>query len=158
MTKREREDQDRMLARLLALGFTIEEFRALRRISMTLRRWYEAECNGEIERSQDGDGLTYASCPATGQHYIRQIPDRETGACQALDRIMLRQRQRRPGHRQNATSYLQTDPRGCSLYIIPTKDYRAYAKLHAKPGKRLSDTGAAYSLDCCYSSIGIPIY
>jgi hypothetical protein len=146
-----------MFARLQKLGFIADEFRALRRISMTLRRWYEAECNGEIER-ENGDGAWYRSFPETGQHCVFRIPDREASALRRLERIMLRQCERQPGHRQNALSYLQTDPRGASLYIIPAKDYRAYAKRHAKPGKALSDTGAAYGLDCCYSAIGIAVY
>ena len=56
MTKSEslrRFNLDRYL--ILSLGFTADEVAALRRISMTLRRWHELECGtdgGVIERDE----------------------------------------------------------------------------------------------------------
>ena len=53
MNKREAERQTRQENTLLNLGFTTDEAASLRRISLTLRRWYERECGddyGCIER------------------------------------------------------------------------------------------------------------
>lgn len=41
-----------LISRLRELGFSYEEAAELRRIEMTLSRWSEAECNGEIERDE----------------------------------------------------------------------------------------------------------
>ena len=42
-------------------GFDVDTADALRRIEMTLSRWSERECNGEIERDGDnGDGKPFA--------------------------------------------------------------------------------------------------
>ena len=93
---------------------------------MTLHRWHELEC---------GDGNNYASWSLVrgkkigktfeyddnGKPYMevhshtentpryRPVPDRETGARKRLSRIMAAY----PAF----TAYIQTDPRGCALYV-----------------------------------------
>ena len=55
MSKRESERQANQENTLLNLGFTTDEAASLRRISLTLRRWYERECGddyGCIERDE----------------------------------------------------------------------------------------------------------
>lgn len=37
---------------LMTAGISLDDAVALRRISMTLHRWHEAECNGEIQRDE----------------------------------------------------------------------------------------------------------
>lgn len=112
--------------RLSAAGISFEDAVALRRISMTLHRWHELEC---------GDGNDYASwCIVRGKKtsgvfeydddgkpYIERhvhtsnvpsyslIPDRERGALKRLDAIMAKY----PG----LSAYVQSDPRGCALYV-----------------------------------------
>ena len=129
------------LSRLQAAGFTYEDATALRRISMTLHRWHELEC---------GDGNNYASWCITrgnwapreigrafkserefvhdenGQPFIERhihtetkaryeaIPDRERGALKRLAAIMARY--------PTFVPYVQGDPRGCALYIIPAAE------------------------------------
>lgn len=52
---------------LNSLGFSYEQARTLRRISMTLQRWFELECGTEghnnsthsIERDDNGDGKPF---------------------------------------------------------------------------------------------------
>lgn len=111
---------------LLRAGITYAHAVELRRISMTLHRWHELEC---------GDGNDYASWSIVrgkktgnvfeydddGKPYIERhahseskptyslIADRETGARKRLARIM--------ANYPTLSAYIQTDPRGCALYI-----------------------------------------
>ena len=110
-----------MINRLNNLGFTFEEALKLRRISITLSRWAEAECNGEIQRDeQTGKPRRYY-----GQCMDHSYPcaDREKGALKRLEKIVEGRNQR---ERHTSTgivsAYHQTDPRGCSLYIIKQDD------------------------------------
>lgn len=56
MTKREMEQRHHMLNALASLGFTFEESNQLRRISMCLRSWHEAECGTAARRQLEGHG------------------------------------------------------------------------------------------------------
>jgi len=129
---------------LAAAGIKIEDAVALRRISMTLHRWHELEC---------GDGNNYGSWaierddesekPYMVHHHYRHgqgqdsvsrtaIPDREMGARKRLGKIMAGY----PGF----AAYVQTDPRGCALYVL-------------RPG----DVPADAAIDSCYNR-GIAVY
>lgn len=120
------------LKQVISCGVSYDDAKALRRISMTLRRWYEHECNGAIQRDGErGDGLPYWHSTYDGRRLYR-APDRERGAEKRLAAIMARYPTLRP--------YLQTDPRGCSLYIL-------------RPG----DVPEGRDPDACYSR-GIPVY
>lgn len=75
MNKREHEQRRRMLNALESLGFTPDECDKLRRISMTLRRWFELECGNSndygswaIERDDNGDGPPFM----VHHHYSRE--------------------------------------------------------------------------------------
>jgi len=145
-------ERELVMNRLMSLGLTWDDAAALRRISMTLHRWFELEC---------GDGNDYASwCivrghapkrefyrdPATqapqwrtvgeftyaddGAPYMEKhihtenkprytrLADKETGARKRLAKIM----ERYP----KLTYYVQTDPRGSSLYILTKEDVGDY--------------------------------
>lgn len=112
--------------RLLSAGVSFDDAVSLRHISMTLHRWHEMEC---------GDGNDYASwCIVRGKKngkafeyddngkpYLERlahtannptytlIADRERGALKRLAAIMANYPQ--------LSAYVQTDPRGCALYI-----------------------------------------
>ena len=134
-----------MIDRLSAVGIGYEDAMKLRRISMTLRRWFELECGDSndygswaIERDDNGDGP-----PFLVQHHYpygagkdtvtrTRIPDRETGAKKRLAKIM--------ASYPALLAYIQTDPRGASLYIL-----------------RVDDIPAGASIDSCYSR-GIAVY
>ena len=111
-------DTHEMLSRLERAGIASEDALALRRIAMTLHRWHELECgdgNGYIERDEETGKPIYYNDRARyfGANDIRRgysIPDREKGALKRLDAIMARYH----GFR----AYVQTDPRGASLYIL----------------------------------------
>ena len=112
---------------LMRLGISYADAVALRRISMTLHRWHELECGD----SNDHVSYCLTRCKKTGNvfeydedgkpfmetHYHRgdskavysAVADRERGALARLARIM----QRYPA----LNAYVQTDPRGCALYI-----------------------------------------
>lgn len=114
--------------RLQSLGFTYEEAVQLRRIEMTLSSWSEAECNGEIERDENTGrpfrryGNYIQADDPRSKHFIA---DREAGALKRLKVIIdaRNARQVNPDTIGNPAFYLvhayhQTDPRGCSLYIV----------------------------------------
>lgn len=120
------------LAQIIACGISREDAAALRRISMTLHRWHEHECNGAIQREGDrGDGAPFWHSTFDGRKLYR-APDRERGALRRLENIMARYSELR--------AYVQGDPRGCALYII-------------RPG----DVPEGRDPDSCYSR-GIPVY
>ncbi len=121
---------------------------ALRRISMTLHRWHELECGdsnqwnsfclvrGKLIKTRvmteqglnvrkdtlehDDNGLPYLEIHhnSGGTSYVRQS-DHETSARKRLAKIL----KNYPGLR----AYVQTDPRGCALYILRTTDIPASA-------------------------------
>ena len=154
--------QSDCLSTLQAAGISWDDACALRRISMTLHRWHELECGDgndygswcitrgrkETLRSgregpntvfiHDDDGKPYLE----HHHYLHgagkdtitysPLPDRERGAQKRLAKIMARY----PAHQ----AYVQTDPRGCALYIL-------------RPG----DVPAGSDVSSCYSR-GIAVY
>ena len=108
MSKRNRVES--VLRQLEGVGISRDDAKSLRRISMTLRRWFELECGtdlGAIERDE-----------TTGKTYWRNAynthrwptPDRETGAMRRLAAIMARY--------PTLASYIQGDCRGAALYIL----------------------------------------
>lgn len=122
MTKREAQELFHQQNRLMALGISFADADSLRRISMTLHRWFELEC---------GDSNAYGSWaierddtterPFMVHHHYRHgsgtdgvsrtpIADRESGARKRLATIMARY--------PTLTAYVQSDPRGCALYIL----------------------------------------
>lgn len=128
-TKKQRTE---VLYRLYEMGFSASEADQLRRISMTLTRWFEAECNGEIQRDEaTGIPYRYVNPGMSDRRY--RIPDGETGADKRLNRIM-------EEHRE-LWAYRQGDPRGASLYI-GRKD-------RIPEGSRVEN---------CYSSFGVAVY
>lgn len=119
MNRKEAIRQTRQLNTLQSLGFSNEESDKLRRISMTLRRWFELECGtngGCIER--DDDGRTYWKSEHSG--WRTRTADRETGALKRLQNIM---KARNIIRAEDPLSfYVQTDPRGAALYILRPQD------------------------------------
>lgn len=114
MTKREAMDLVHQENRLVNLGILREDAEALRRISMTLRRWFERECgdgHGCIERDEATGQPFWSSSHVPHRH---RITDRETGAKKRLAAIMAKY--------PTLTPYIQGDPRGCSLYILRSED------------------------------------
>jgi hypothetical protein len=132
MTRKEAEMLARQAATLQALGFTLEEAQQLRRISMTLHRWYEHECNGDIQIDE-----------TSGKAYWRDgttpTADRETGAKKRLAAILKARNERYIPHGA-LSAYIQTDPRGAALYIIRSEDVPNGA-----------DVSAYYSRGICVS-------
>ena len=160
MTKREAERRTMQADTLRGLGFTSHEATALRRISLTLQRWYERECGSSdayssiaIERDgENGDGRPflvrqYHQGPNRVQRY--PIPDRERGALRRLSKIVDTRNGRaeirraeygpEPGaHAEPFDYYVQGDPRGAALYILRPGDVPAG-----------QDPGAYYTRGIC---------
>lgn len=113
-----------VLERLQKLGFTWDEAQTLRRISMTLTRWFYLECGDSnnwaswaIERDETTDKPYMVTYPHDGKSHRTPISDRETGARKRLSEIM-------DSRKRRLTAYIQTDPRGCALYILRRRDVR----------------------------------
>ena len=116
-----------MISRLEKLGFSYEEAMQLRRISLTLQRWFEMECGTEndsgtsisIERDEKTEKpfqrMQYQS-PHGWVDKVYPVSDREAGARKRLAAILERHRR--------FVAYVQTDPRGASLYILSRKDVK----------------------------------
>lgn len=102
------------ISQVRSAGISADDAWALRRISMTLHRWSEHECNGAIQRDGErGDGKPFWYNTFTGRK-IGPAPDRERGALKRLEKIMAAY--------PDLKAYVQGDPRGCSLYIIRPGD------------------------------------
>lgn len=141
MTRQEAIRQTRQADVLRSLGFTVQEAEALRRISLTLHRWAEHECNGAIQRDgENGDGDPFWFNTNTGK-MIGRVPDRERGALARLKAIIHKRNHRvRVDHAigdvlgpttTDLASYVQGDPRGCALYIIRPGDVPEGADVHS---------------------------
>lgn len=119
-----------VLHRLDRLGIAYEDACALRRIALTLHRWFELEC---------GDGNSYGSwaierdettdIPYMVHHHCRhgqgkdtttkrRIADKESGARKRLAVIL--------GKYPTLHAYIQTDPRGASLYLLTAEQLAYY--------------------------------
>lgn len=126
MTKKEAVRQTEQENRLVDLGFTRAEAASLRRISMTLQRWFEYECgtgDGQVTRSIERDGDEDTSTPymrvqyPTAHGYVDRkwkIADRETGARKRLAAILAKH--------PELSYFVQGDPRGAALYILRPGD------------------------------------
>lgn len=125
MTRREAERLTRQANTLQSFGFTDAEAEALRRISMTLHRWFEHECNGAIQRDgENGDGDPFWFNIDTGK-VLGRVADRERGAIKRLEAIVSERNKRAvtPGSSGTALGYyIQGDPRGAALYILRPGD------------------------------------
>ena len=120
MTKTEAARRTALENALMALGFTRGESDALRRISLTLRRWFELECGidgGHIEREAKTD-RPYFIASASGRRW--PMADRERGAMRRLEAIMSKH--------PDLGYYIQPDPRGAALYILRPGDVPANAR------------------------------
>ena len=126
-----------LFTRLQSLGFTYDEAASLRRIEMTLRRWAEAECNGDIQRDEatgkpvrrfrTHPDICYSNDRAyagIAEEHLWPIADREAGALKRLAAIVAACNARLPESRHDSRviPYHQTDPRGCALYLIRQAD------------------------------------
>lgn len=130
-----------VLDRLIKLGVSYADACTLRRIAMTLHRWFELECGDSNDyaswvivrgtkagkvftHSEDGTGQPYLErhyhdrlAPSYTRTYTR-IPDKETRARTRLAKIMT--------HYPQCHAYTQTDPRGASLYLVPQSTLDLY--------------------------------
>ena len=114
------------------LGFPAQETASLRRAGNELRRWYELECGTEhgcIERDEKTDKPYWYSA-AHAKLRRTAVTDREAQAERRIAKIMAKH--------LPLTHYLQTDPRGATLYVLRPGD--------VPEGQ---DVGAYYSRGLC---------
>lgn len=127
MNRKDADNMLRMINRLQELGISTDDAWSLRRISMTLHRWFELECGDgnnygswAIERDDNGDGppfmVHHHYMHGRGKDYTTRtrIADREKGAKARLAKIMAKH--------PTLEAYIQGDPRGAPLYIVRKQD------------------------------------
>lgn len=119
-----------VLHRLDRLGIEYEDACTLRRIAMTLHRWFELECGGgnewgswAIERDEETDipyfvHHHYRHGQGTDTVTRRKIADKETGARKRLATLLAQY--------PTLHAYIQTDPRGASLYLLTQEQVDFY--------------------------------
>lgn len=93
------------------LGIDVDDAKSLLGIERKLRHWAEDVCNGLVE--VDENGVAYRISSSYAELNKWKIPNQQTRALKKLDEIMNKY--------PHLIAYHQTDPRGCSLYIIPKK-------------------------------------
>lgn len=120
-----------MINRLQTAGISTDDAFALRRIAMTLHRWFESECGDGNDRASwcitrgrkengafvyDENGAPYEErhVHANNKTIYTRLADRERGAERRLAKIMVRY----PGFQ----AFIQGDPRGAALYILRPGD------------------------------------
>lgn len=127
MNKREKEEMQCMLDSLRRAGIEKEDLQPLRRISMTLHRWFELECGTgndrvteSVERNEETDKpFKRIQYMGAGNKWVDKrypIADKEKGAIKRLDVL----RAKYPA----LVFYVQGDPRGCALYAVPVSSIR----------------------------------
>ncbi len=132
-------NKQEVVDRLLKHGISYDDACTLRKISMTLHNWFELECGcdrGAIERDET-TGKVYEVYDVRDTHghwtqHRRPYPDKETPALKRLQGIMARY--------VGLSYYVQGDPRGCALYIVPESEIPADGTIEA------------------YYSRGVPVY
>lgn len=85
--------------------------RTLRLAQIRLRRWFEAECNGDIERDEYGEPYR-ASRPSFANYGVNVFTEK-TRDIEKAERRKVEQVCGDCG----LSYYIQTDPRGASLYV-----------------------------------------
>lgn len=97
-----------------AVRLTPDQANILRRAEKTLHRWHELECGDGNDHAswaieRDDAGMPYmATYPHNGHPRRIKIADRERGALRRVD-VLCRM--------VGLNYYVQTDPRGCALYV-----------------------------------------
>lgn len=122
-----------VMQRLERLGVSYDDAQALRRIAMTLHRWFEIECNGEIDRDEvTGVPYHHYGRGTKGPFLTVKAVDRETGARKRLAAILAKY--------PSLHAYVQTDPRGAALYILTAEQITYYDN---KPLDEIYNNGVA---------------
>lgn len=125
-----KQDIARFYSTFEKLGFTFNETETLRRAQMTLHRWAERECNGEVQRHEETDRpYSHSRVSArTGKTIYSYVPDRETGALKRIAKVIADRNTRAWVGTSGSIEevelkyYHQTDPRGCALYLLRPGD------------------------------------
>lgn len=121
------EKTSKLMKLLISRGIStnMEQAETLRRAELTLRRWHEQECGDgnnwgswAIERDEETGKPYMVTYPHKGGTIRRPIPDREAGAIRRIKNVCAD---------LGLHFYVQTDPRGCALYVdnklIPDNNY-----------------------------------
>ena len=105
-------------------GLSENDAVAIRRIALTLHRWFELECgDGDSNSSWMIERDDNTQVPYFVRHvyrngnsavYRRRIPDREAGARKRLDKLM--------ANYPSLRAWIQTDPRGGTIYLCKPED------------------------------------
>lgn len=113
--KTKAENKYRIIRRMEDWGFSYAETMALQKIERTLHRWHEMEANGQIQQDESAGSKPRRHLQTVdGQSVSYPMRDLENGALRKLNLIMK--------NKEGLVPYVQTDCRGCALYILKTSD------------------------------------
>ena len=98
------------------MGFTYDEVETLRLAQLTLHRWSERECNGEVEIDEETDKAYSVYYRNNGEAIKHRIPNSDKGARERVEKIIK--------NHEGYQAYFQGDPRGCALYILRPSDLK----------------------------------
>lgn len=122
MTKQQMQNYDRLCRAMETLGFDSHAVDALLKCSRQLSLWAERECGDSnnyaswaIERDEKNDKPYVVTYWHDGRKTRRSIPDLERSALNRAWKII-------DSAVKGLQLYHQTDPRGCSLYLIRPGD------------------------------------
>lgn len=170
MNRKEATRQHKQSETLQSLGFTADEADKLRRISMTLRRWFELECGTGyhvknpfytfatwvdlcVERDGNEDDSPPIlrkgmQTPEGYKEWKHRIPDRETGARKRLAKIVSAVNERRTNRHPDIDESWSYSP---PLTSYVQTDPRGAALYILRPGDvpEGEDISAYYSRGIC---------
>lgn len=114
----------RLAQSLAHLHFPPTDIEKLLRIEKKLRRWHELQCGAEAGHVEEVGGEGSGKWEFVNQHGHRS-PIRDAGkqAGKALDAF-------KASH-PDLFFYVQTDPRGCALYVLNVRQMHPSEDLHA---------------------------
>ncbi len=121
MNKTQKQNLTRLENNLCRMGINLTDVRHLLRIERALHRWHELECGterGAIERDEKTGRPWFrreVTNRTSGTHVVKWIVrDMEKSNLKALAGLMKSY--------LHLEAYVQTDPRGCALYILRKAD------------------------------------
>lgn len=146
MTKAERDRRERLLSTLQSLGFTVDQSEELRRISNTLRRWYELECgdgHGCIERDEE------TNKPYWVHHYDSPLHWRVW--VKNIGNVMVKADRKTFQSREAAQEHAKKFPiRWCPEVRAKTRSRRVIPNRETGARKRLAKIMARYDGNNCH--------
>ena len=110
---------------LIRLGIEHYHVQCLRRLEKRFQRWHELECGTELPHAP-GWTIAVERDEQTGTTFMRRMGHDRSGRyideraiCRDDEKLCKKRLAKLMQPYPHLVAYVQTDPRGCALYIIP---------------------------------------